>query len=200
MQREMLRSCVSNWDIHIDETAIQVNGQMLGKSFSTIWSAGNAWLIDSMSFAVARKPEPGELEPQTEILVSMGRRKSAPDYLLAVQVLQVYSRRVAALYEKFDILLTPTLGLPPLPLGSFDPTDEDPISGLRKAAEFCPLYTSIQCYRPAGNVGSALLEHRRLADWIALCRAIRRRSNVVPARATARRGEPRSDRRPPISC
>ena len=155
MQREMLRSCVSNWDIHIDETAIQVNGQMLGKSFSTIWSAGNAWLIDAMSFAVARKPEPGELEPQTEVLVSMGRRKSAPDYLLAVQVLQVYSRRVAALYEKFDILLTPTLGLPPLPLGSFDPTDEDPISGLRKAAEFCPLYTSIQCYRPAGNVGSA---------------------------------------------
>ena len=185
---------------HIDETAIQVNGKMLSKSFSTIWSAGHAWIIDAMSFAVARKPEPGELEPQTEVLVSMGRRKSGPDYLLAVQVLQVYSRRVAALYEKFDVLLTPTLGLPPLPLGSFDPTDEDPIFGLRKAAEFCPFTPLFNATgQPAMSVplywnteGLPIGSHfiGRFGDEATLFQLARQLEEARPW----------SDRRPPISC
>lgn len=184
----------------IEETKIQLNAEMYGKSFSTLWSAGNAWKIDSMSFAVGRKPEPGELESQTEALISMGRKKTAPEYLLAVQVLQVYSRRVAALYDKFDVLLTPTLAAPPLPLGSFAPTEEDPINGLRKAAEVCPFTPLFNATgQPAmsvplywNNEGVPIGSHfvGRFGDEATLFRLA---GQLEEAR-------PWSERRPPISC
>jgi amidase len=123
----------------VEETPLtMINGKMLTEAFMTLWSAGNAWMLESLSYAVARKHTPDEVEPATQALIEMGRRRSAADYLLAVQMLQVYSRRIAGLFAKYDVLLTPTLGEPPLPLGSFDSTADNPIQGLQRAVAFVP--------------------------------------------------------------
>lgn len=122
----------------VEEAAPPLNGEMLTKAFMTIWSAGNAWKVESLSFAVGRKPAPEDFEPGTWALIEMGRRRSAPDYLLAVQTLQIFARRVAQFMEKYDVLLTPTLAEPPLPLGSFTSTPEDPMAGMRRAGKFAP--------------------------------------------------------------
>src|SRR5205085_6009893 len=54
-------------------------------------------------------------------------------YLLAVERLQAFSRTVAGFLTEFDVWLTPTLGLPPVPLGaisgSADPGSADELSG-----------------------------------------------------------------------
>jgi amidase len=120
------------------EAAPQLNGEMLVQSFMAIWSAGNAWMADSLSFAIGKKPTPEDFEPGTWALMEMGRQVSAPAYLLAVQTLQVYSRRIAQFMESYDVMLTPTLAEPPLPLGSFDSTPEDPMAGMRRAGLFVP--------------------------------------------------------------
>jgi amidase len=117
---------------------LSIKPEMLVDAFMTHWAAGNAWLIDSLSFAVGRKPVEGDLEPLTQILIAMGHRRTAPSYLLAVQILQVYSRRIAALFEKYDVLLTPTLAEPPPLLGSFDAPPDDPTFPLRRSGLFCP--------------------------------------------------------------
>ncbi len=122
----------------VEEAAPELNSEMLARSFMTIWSAGNAWVVDSLSFAIGKKPSPEDFEPGTWALIERGRRQSAPAYLLAVQTLQVYSRRIAQFMEKFDVLLTPTLAEPPLPLGSFESTVENPMAGMRRAALFVP--------------------------------------------------------------
>lgn len=122
----------------VEEAAPQLNGEMLINAFMTIWSAGNAWTVDSLSFAFGGKPKPEDFEPGTWALIEMGRRQSAPAYLLAVQTLQIYARRVAQFMEKYDVLLTPTLAEPPLPLGSFVSTPEDPMAGMRRAGRFAP--------------------------------------------------------------
>ncbi len=123
----------------VEETALtMVNGKMMTDAFMTLWAAGNAWMVESLSYAIGRKVEPHELEPATLALIEMGRRRMAPDYLIALQMLQVYSRRVAALFEKYDVLLTPTLGEPPVPLGTFDSPEEDPMRGMQRAVQFVP--------------------------------------------------------------
>ncbi len=122
----------------VEEAAPQLNGEMLVNAFMTIWSAGNAWTVDSLSFAVGRKPSSEDFEPGTWALIEMGRRRSAPDYLLAVQTLQIFSRRIAQFMQKYDALLTPTVAEPPLPLGSFDSTSDDPMAGMRRAGLFTP--------------------------------------------------------------
>lgn len=122
----------------VEEAAPTVPGELLAQSFMTLWSAGMAWMIDSMTRAVGRTPLPGELEPGTEFLVQMGRQVDAPSYLMAVQTLQYLSRTVAHFMSGYDLLLTPTLAEPPLPLGSFTATSEDPLAGLRRSALFVP--------------------------------------------------------------
>lgn len=122
----------------VTEAAPQLNGEMIGKAFMTIWSAGNAWTADSLSFAVGRKPAQEDFEPATWALMEMGRRRTAPDYLLAVQMLQIFSRRVAQFMEQYDVWLTPTLAEPPLPLGSFASPADNPMAGMRRAGLFAP--------------------------------------------------------------
>jgi amidase len=83
-------------------------------------------------------PDPARFEPLTWVLYEMGERRSAAAYLTAVQDLQRVSRDVARFFGDWDVWLTPTLAEPPLPLGSFDPTPDDPIRGLRQSAAFVP--------------------------------------------------------------
>ncbi|MFN0087987.1 MAG: amidase [Blastocatellia bacterium] len=122
----------------VNEAAPQLNGEMLTQAFMTIWSAGNAWLAESLSFAIGRKGTRDDFEPGTWALMEMGRGVTAPNYLLSVQMLQVFSRRVAQFMEQYDVLLTPTLAEPPPPLGSFDSPPEDPMAGMRRARSFVP--------------------------------------------------------------
>jgi amidase len=122
----------------VEEAAPQINGEMLLQSFMAIWSAGNAWTVDSLSYAIGKQPVEEDFEPGTWTLIGMGRKVSAPAYLLAVQTLQVYARRIAEFMEKYDVILTPTLAEPPLLLGSFESTREDPLAGMRRAGLFVP--------------------------------------------------------------
>jgi len=135
--RDVVKLC-AGLGHEIVEAAPQINSEMLVQSFMAIWSAGNAWMADSLSFAIDKKPTPEDFEPGTWALMEMGRQVSAPAYLLAVQTLQVYSRRIAQFMEGYDVMLTPTLAEPPLPLGSFDSTPEDPMAGMRRAGLFVP--------------------------------------------------------------
>jgi amidase len=72
------------------------------------------------------------------MLYKMGQKHSAADYLLALQQVQRFSRLIAQFFVDYDVWLTPTLAQPPLPIGSFEPTAEDPLNGMRAAARFVP--------------------------------------------------------------
>jgi len=114
-----------------------INGEMLWKSFLAIWAAGVTWTIQSVRDAAGRMPAEAELEPITVAFNERGKKVAASEYLLAVQHFQILARQIAAFMKNYDLLLTPTLGSPPLPLGSFAPTAEDAV-GMGVAAEFVP--------------------------------------------------------------
>lgn len=128
----------SNLGHEVTEAAPAVNGEMLVPMFMTLWSAGCTWTIDSMALYTQQEAKAEHFEPQTWALYQMGRQQTGSSYLLALQWLQRTSRDVARFMADYDVWLTPTLGEPPLPLGSFDATPEDPMAGMRKAAQFVP--------------------------------------------------------------
>jgi amidase len=129
----------------VEEAAPAFRGELLTPFFMTIWSAGCTWTIDGAAQATGRTPSSDQFEPGTWVLYEMGKRRGASEYLMALQVLQMVSRDVARFFVDHDIWLTPTLALPPLPLGSFDPTPDNPLAGMQKAAEFVP-------FTPLSNV------------------------------------------------
>jgi amidase len=103
----------------VEEAAPPIDGVRLEEAFFVIYAAGAAWRLDAWRRELGRDPEAGELEPATEWLAELGRSHSASDYLLAVEVVQADARRIADFHETYDVVLSPTLAAPPVPLGTF---------------------------------------------------------------------------------
>src|SRR3954454_9655281 len=97
---------------------------------------GQAATIDQLQTVVGREIQPGDVEPLTWALAEEGRRRSSAQYVAAVNQHQLISRMIAGWFESgFDLLLTPKLGEPPPPLGSFDDSGEDPVAALLRGAQ-----------------------------------------------------------------
>jgi amidase len=80
----------------------------LGLTFITIWQVGPALQpVDDLSL----------LTPLNRELVESARSTSAAEYGRTVARLQAYARRVVAFWEEVDVVLTPTLALPPVRIG-----------------------------------------------------------------------------------
>jgi amidase len=122
----------------VTEVTPAIDGQVVTPAFMTLWSAGCAWTVDDWARRTGRTPTPDLFEPLTWALQEMGRQHSASAYLLALQDLQKVSRQVARFFLDYDVWLTPTLGEPPVPLGTFDSPPENPLQGLIRAASFVP--------------------------------------------------------------
>jgi amidase len=105
-------------------------------TFLTRWMAGQAATLDQLQIVVGREIKPGDVEPLTWALAEEGRRRTAAQYVTAVGQHQLISRMIAGWFASgFDLLLTPTLGEPPPPLGSFDDSGEDPVAALMRGAQ-----------------------------------------------------------------
>jgi amidase len=79
--------------------------------------AAVAWILGYWTRELGRAPAEDDIEPWTRVLWDAGQRVSAADYLLAVEDLQEFSRRVATFLTDVDVWMTPTLSTPPLPIG-----------------------------------------------------------------------------------
>ena len=105
-------------------------------TFFTRWMASQTASLDQLQAVVGREIGPGDVEPLTLALAEEGRRRTSGQYLAAVSQHHLVSRMVAGWFQSgFDLLLTPTLGEPPPPLGSFDDSGEDPIAALMRGVQ-----------------------------------------------------------------
>lgn len=122
----------------VEEASPVLMAEPLTNAFNLLWRAGAAAQIDSVALLTGRAPAEDEFEPLTWALAQEGREHGAPELLLATSMLQIASLMLAAFHEQYDIWLTPTLGRPPVPLGTFDSRPDEPGSGFEPAEEFAP--------------------------------------------------------------
>jgi amidase len=102
--------------------------------FLVRWAAGQAQALDQLGTVNGQPIGPDDVEPLTWALAEIGRKRSAGEYLEAVGQHQVMSRMFAGVHESgFDLLLTPTMGEPPPPLGTFDDSGPDPMAAFERA-------------------------------------------------------------------
>ena len=94
---------------------------------------------------LGKKITKDRVEPMTWASYQAGLKRTGADYLSQVEELQRFSRKIGQWYHQggYDLLLTPTLSLPPTPLGSFHPTSDDPRRGFKASSAFVA-FTFIQ--------------------------------------------------------
>ena len=82
----------------------------------------------------------GDLRPITRWLVERGRAVSGPAFGLALGEIRRIAARALRHLAPYDVVLTPTLAQPPLPVGAIR-DDTDPARDFQNQKEFTP-YTS----------------------------------------------------------
>jgi amidase len=122
----------------VEGAALAIDGDAFVADFLNAWAAGNAWSIADWEERIGRPVTEADVEPLSWALIETGRALNAGQYLRAVQGLQRATRRIAAYFEGIDVLLTPTIGEPPAPLGTFDSPPGEPLTGLFRAAAYVP--------------------------------------------------------------
>lgn len=100
-----------------------------GSQFNVLMT-GLGPMVSMMERQRGRPLEAGELEPLTAAVIARGKQASLEFYLANLMRMQLEVRRMAAFFETFDVLLTPTMAAPPPPLGHLR-TDNQDIDGFQ---------------------------------------------------------------------
>lgn len=127
----------------VEEAAPPVPMEMMSGAFMTVWAAGLAAGIDAFAMATGRTPGDNELEGLTYGLYEVGKSITASQYQLALGGFQILGREMAKFHQTYDVWMTTTLGAPPLPLGSVDTSNRDPISAFEPIINYVP-FTAIE--------------------------------------------------------
>jgi amidase len=180
------------------EVSFGDGGELLD-TFMVRWEAGQAATLSTLERVIGRAIEADEVEPLTWALAEAGRRHGAGDYLNAVALHQLVSRVIGGwLATEFDLLLTPTVGEPPPPLGSYDDSGPDPMEAIRRAwptAAFSGIFNATG--QPAISLPLGWTEEG-LPVGIQLVAALGREDLLIRVAAQLERARPWADRRPPV--
>ena len=158
---------------------------------------------DGASTASAR-PSGGELtaddvEPVNWHLAETARGLSAVDLATAQGAAVAFRRRVHQWWaDGWDLLLTPTLAEPPLPLGTIANDPDDPGAPSRRAGAFCPFTPP---FNMSGQPAISLPLHWNgdgLPIGVQLVAAYGREDVLLRVAAQLEQAQPWVDRHPPI--
>jgi amidase len=112
----------------------------LGSASELIGFVESSLLVRMRAREIGREPRNDEIEALTEHAIERVRALDAVTYQEARQGLHEATFRICAAFAPYDLVVTPTTGLPPPPLGWFDsrsrPLDIDIWN--RRSAAFAP--------------------------------------------------------------
>jgi amidase len=102
------------------EAAPEIDRQAASGAFITVVCSETSASIKEASQGLNRKASYKYFEPVTWMMKLLGDKFSGADFSQAINLLQLYARQVGEFFEQYDILLTPTLAMPPLKRGASD--------------------------------------------------------------------------------
>ncbi len=109
----------------------------LMRSFVTVVASSIARTLDVWSDKTGRRVGAADVEPLTWAVAELGRTLTAVQYIRAIETVHALTRRMSTWWSGgFDLLLTPTAGAPPPPLGFFASEPDNPLGGFLRAAPF----------------------------------------------------------------
>jgi amidase len=175
------------------------DGGELVESFMVRWEAGQAATLATLERVLGRPIRAEEVEPLTWALAEAGRQHGAGEYLMAVGLHQLVSRVIGGwLAGEFDLLLTPSVGEPPPPLGSYDDSGPDPMAAIRRA---WPTAAFSGIFNATGQPAISLPLHWTedgLPVGVQLVAALGREDLLIRVAAQLERARPWAHRTPPV--
>lgn len=105
----------------VEWTSITLHHEDVTLALLIIMSAELTADLNLLSHVMKKKLHVRELEIPTAVLYKMGSCFSAEDFAWAVQTLDSVSRQFAEFFQRYDVLMTPTMAMPPPAIGYLQP-------------------------------------------------------------------------------
>jgi amidase len=166
--------------------------------FGALWATNMAVSIGRIGEAMGRELTADDVEAVNWYLSEAARHLTAVDHAKALTAGVAFRRRVHQWWaDGWDLLLTPTLAEPPLPLGTIANNPSDPAAPTRRAGQFCPFTPP---YNLSGQPAISLPLHWNadgLPIGVQLVAAYGREDVLLRVAAQLEAAHPWSDRHPP---
>ena len=136
--QDAARLCESLGHVVQEADAADLAWPELPQRFITIFSSFVGHSVAYWERTLGKSVTQADLEPVTWDLYQASQRITSAAYLVTWEELQRFSRKVARWYLDggWDVLLSPTMQIPPTEIGSFDPSPDDPGKSIRLALSF----------------------------------------------------------------
>ncbi|MEE8580609.1 MAG: amidase [Myxococcota bacterium] len=108
------------------ERGLEIDFRALYRAQGTVSAANSAAAHEERVLRVGREAEPHELEPLSWAGIRAGQKLTGTQTMLAWRTLRAMKREILALFEEFDVFLTPVMGTPPPRIGHIDPVGLPP--------------------------------------------------------------------------
>jgi len=159
-----------------------------------------AFLISWCVGTASQDPMPPfeSIEPLNRALIEEARKFSAPDYALAQQAIQKGSRALVSFFDNYDVLVTPTVAIPPPRIGEYHDPDE-PLMEFIAAGNFVPFTPPWNATgQPAVSIPLHWDEHG-LPVGVQIVGRPADEATLIRLSAQLEAAKPWADRRPPVS-
>lgn len=122
------------------ETRPELNWERFLEATITLWSANLAVFIDYAAMLTGRPVDEDHLEATTLACYREGKQVKAETLLRAQAAANQVCRSIGRFFQEYDMLLTPAVAQPPLPLGVINANDPalDARAWSARTFEFCP--------------------------------------------------------------
>ena len=123
----------------VEEAAPQFDRASYRWAFGELVAGHTLDEVDGIAAEVlGRAPQPGDFEPATEAIAELARGFGPLTHIRARSHLQRVARTVGRFLTRYDLMLSPTLAKPPLPLGAIDLGTDDAMALLEQLLSFSP--------------------------------------------------------------
>jgi len=101
----------------VEEARPEFEKDELRHAYLRIVAVGTARAVTLAARAAGRRARASEFEQETWLLALIGRSTRAPEFQAAIDAMHLAARRIAAFFQRVDVLVTPTLAYPPTRVG-----------------------------------------------------------------------------------
>jgi amidase len=116
---EATAACLDRLGHEVVEVHLPLPPESFVEGYAALIAADVAATLRMAETLVGRAATSDDVELATWILAKMGEAQSAADVASALWTMQTFSRQWLGWSSAFDVLLTPTVGVPPMPIGAY---------------------------------------------------------------------------------
>ena len=153
------------------------------------WTSGVDFNLRYWERRTGQQIGPDDVEPLTWALADQGRSHSAAAYLEAMEYAQAVARDGANWWSEYDLLLTPTMALPPAEIGEIGNGDEEnPLMPIVRSTPYAIFTAGFNSSGQPGHLAAAALVGGRPADRDPAGGGLRPRGSAPARGGSARAG------------